>query len=313
MKLKRIAIHTLFILNIFGGAGNFVHATQCSDEARKWLQNTLEGPTEALPISPASRRIQGELHSAGEILNTHQKLPHSLPDGSYIYVIEADGSIGYSARIPDPKNHTEPLASHRAVYERMKTVKNRPLQVIAAGEFEIRLGRVSEINNKSGTFRGTQKQLKLAETALHQRGLAIEEKTMRIDYATAKLPGKHNTELQGAAAYVNLYNNPHLKPLLEKLDENRRLIYRNYPSDTPGKIDINSFMMSDHLQLSKNHFNSDFITETREGSWMTAILQYSQDFTEAPYRLQLMVNELGYQKTSEVLNQTLGLEGVFNR
>ena len=315
MKLKRIAIYALLILNLISSSGHSAFATSCFENSKDWLKNTIEGSPETLAFAPHSARVVGELASAGHILAVHEKLPSHLADGSYIYVISSDGTLGFSPRIPDPRNLSEPLSSHRAIYQKLKDLKKIDPQIIAAGEFEISAGRVAQVNNKSGTFRGGQKQLNLAKEMLQKKGLKIEPKTVFTDYATAAVPGKHNTELENAQAYVNLHRDPKLKALFDLMEKNRKVIYQHYPAETPGKMNITAFLTSDTPRLSQHYMTFDEMAgdRTRGGTVIVFLLEKSQDFTENAFTLQRMIHEMGYEKTRGFLSETMQLEGAYLR
>jgi hypothetical protein len=307
MNLKPSAIVCLIFL-----IAPSVNAGEPLNFCSRILRDLTEPAAEVLPPSVLSARIEGELLDAGNFLSPQQKFT-ALNDGDYVYIIDKNGTVGFSNRVPDHLNFKEPLASHRSVYHRLESATHKIPQIIAAGEFEIRQGRVALFNNKSGTFRGGAKQLEIAEATLNRHGLQFEPLSTRVDYSIKKVANKHFSELAAARASQALQSRAETKVILQKMDDFQKQVYRHYPGQEPGSIDWSAFLHGHDLKLgAKSHFDfDDAVTETGQ-EWL-AFLQNSQDFTESPVRLQKLISKFGEAETSRMIDLLSQYEGVFNR
>jgi|GEM_PF-3798871 len=301
MKLKNVFIASLIFTLFLSLNSTRAFADGCNDLLR------------ALSPSPSSIRVIGEKESAGEVLSPSQNFPY-LDDGAYVYVIDRQGRIGFSKRVPDLNDSVTPLVSHRSVFEKMKQDQTPPPEVTAAGEFEIHLGRVSLLNNKSGTFRGDEKNLFVTEALLKRHGLNIEPGTERVDYARQAVPGKHYSELASAEAWVRIHQDPVQRELFESFQTVEREIGLRYPSPAPGKIDWVAFFSSAHPQLSRSSpLTIEAFYAEKPWAWVIHFLSKSQDFTEAPIEFERLIREFGPQKTRELFKKIPELEGFLER
>lgn len=311
MKLNAFSI-LLILTSLSSWPSSFAGEKDCSQLLQPFLSDLFHEAPESLSFSPSSVRIVGEKLSAGEIILSHQKLP-PLENGAYLYLIDQKGTLIFSNRVPDLNDFAEPLASHRSLYYRLNSFNQNVTDVVAAGEFEIHHHRVSLINNKSGTFRGNEKNLRWAEDVLLKRGLEIEKNTVRTDYSPGNVfSGKHLKELDGAHALVRVMADPQKKKLYEKILKQVEKIYAYYPSKVPGKMHLDSFLSSRELKFG-NPRNPSLVIEHLEWNWAQQLLSHAQIDTDFAAKLEEMIAVIGYKKTNSVFDHIFNLEGTFGK
>ena len=162
----------------------------------------------AIERNPNVTTYPEELRSTGILLSGHYQKITPVDNQVSVYLIFEDGSIAYSARVPDETvDLTGPnkrfVATHRAIEviaRKNKKLKN--LKVVAAGEWEMRNGRVMELNNRSGTYRGRKEHLDLAERVLSARSLAVEKATRRKDFSHPSKVDHHLNAIEEAKIQV---------------------------------------------------------------------------------------------------------------
>lgn len=118
-----------------------------------------------------------ELPSSGALLAKNLRVPQ-LPIGNYVYLITNRGEILLAAKY-NLKKMPQGLATHKSLlkmYEKRRGTSAEP-RIVAAGEFQTAFGRVAEISNKSGNFRGSKPSLDLAVQVLRSRGLPMDSST----------------------------------------------------------------------------------------------------------------------------------------
>lgn len=265
-----------------------------------------------LPVHPSAIRVVGEKEFGGTFFKPPQQLPKKLSDGAYVYIIDKQGNLGISIRAPDLKNFKEPLVSHRALANRLQKNLGKEPEVVAAGEIEISLGKVSVLNNKSGTYRGDQPHLDFAENILSRHGLKIEPATQRINIpSTKKLAGNHFPELEEAQAKLVIYQDPKKLALFKKLNALKHRLYEHYPAKIPGRYDPEAFFLSEESHLGTPLYNSDdHLYDIQPAS---QFLYFSQNPNEEFSVLKRMIDEKGIQQTDQYIDHLSRFEGVFTR
>lgn len=179
-----------------------------------------------------------EFKKVGTVIKDQSELKN-LKDGPYIYVIDSHGNTVISPRFPNLSSKTEQvLAKHHALNEQLVESVGKK-QVAAAGEFYIDAGKVTEVNNGSGGFRGTKEHLDFGIEQLKQKGLNIEEKTKVKDYTSAPIDPEHFQEKQIAMEIQNWAKNPDTVKDFENFKDAYKHIYQSgaYKSDKLGKLD----------------------------------------------------------------------------
>jgi hypothetical protein len=210
----------------------------------------FEGTLRSIVRNPHAAVIDGEKKIAGIILESSQHFPTHLDDGFYIYISDSKGRIVYSPRVPDIHDLENPIASHRALTEQWKLHHpGETPEMLAAGEFEVSHGRISEINNKANTYHGNGTHLNYASDLFQKRGLRIEPETLRVDYATTKPAETHQAELLEAKLMQTHLRDPQSQQLIKIYRQFENEVYVSYPSKVPGKPDWNQFMFSEHPKI----------------------------------------------------------------
>lgn len=181
-----------------------------------------------------------ELKRAGVLPTRPNELTH-LPDGSYLYLMTSKGQFIYSERTPDLSVPPEGLhlATHRSLLAKLTEINQSEPHVIAAGEIKIHNSRVSEVNNRSGTFRGRKEHLHYAIKILINQGLKIEPGTEVLDFSTEQPNLSHLSESQTSELMIRYSNTPEWTQLLH-LD--KALSDRFPHPSTPGYMNVELLM-----------------------------------------------------------------------
>ncbi|MGB0454132.1 MAG: hypothetical protein ACPGJV_10505 [Bacteriovoracaceae bacterium] len=134
-------------------------------------------------------------NKAGTIAKAKDSLSH-LPDGDYLFVIDQSGNLAYSNRYINPPEVE--LVKHPALVNSLKEINPDP-KVIAAGEFQIKDGKVYFINNKSGHYMGGAESFQFAINRLEASGLPkspnrIEMDLSKLDPEVRKEMSNHTLE-----------------------------------------------------------------------------------------------------------------------
>lgn len=173
-----------------------------------------------------------EVLSTGTILSGSEKMG-TLANGAYVYLIDSQGKLIYTERTPanndDPARH---LATHRSLAQKLSDVFGTTPKIIAAGEFFITNGRVSEVNNKSGTYRGGPVHLNYAIETLGQYGLKIESTTLTRDFSKNQVDIRHLDE-KNYSILLSQYRNTTEYALLVELYAK---LAKAYPDSKPGHM-----------------------------------------------------------------------------
>lgn len=216
-------------------------AAECPGGLRKALGDLLRPERPTYLLRDAAKRVESyEVLSAGQILRRPDELKN-LPDGDYVFLMDAKERTIVSPRTPESvggANTGRYLVTHRSLAQKLKEIDGREPTIFAAGEFKITNGRVSEINNKSGTYRGTSQHLNYAADTLKSRwGLRVEEGTTMRDLSTARADPSHFREKDSSELLLKFRDTPdfnRLTSLYQRLAE-------VYPAKIPGRMDV------DHL------------------------------------------------------------------
>jgi hypothetical protein len=149
----------------------------------------------SVPVLAYNKAIEPEkfekFDDHGEILipkTDSQKLSH-LPDGTYVFFLEASGKLLISDRIADVNmNVSDPsaryLITHRTLIHKFIGRYHKEPKIVAPGEFRISQGRVNFLSNKAGTAYSGRQALMFAAQELSQKfGLPIEKNTILKDFS----------------------------------------------------------------------------------------------------------------------------------
>lgn len=201
----------------------------------------------APPEIPKSENVKtdsAEVFKAGTVARDNELA--ALPDETYIFLADSQKRLIYSPRavLPDGAltESSQYLATHRALFARLLELGPNPVRILSAGEFIIRNGRVSEINNQSGTFPGGRENLTYGIAKLRTNGLKVEPGTFFGDHSTdnagpARTTGLplHHATGQRYALYKLMYANDPLHKRLHDLDHR---LAKSFPDPTrPGFFD----------------------------------------------------------------------------
>lgn len=276
--------------------------------------NDFHGLLKALVTNPEAMIRAGEKDIAGVILEQHQKFPNELVDGVYVYLTDSHGRAVYSPRVPNLNDLKNPLATHRSLTNKLKLAyPNEHFEILSAGEFEVSIGKVSQINNKAGTYRGKLENLEHAERLLSQRGLKIEEGTVKVDYSTAFVSGSHTTELNEAQLLMRYQNDPEFASTLQRIKEFFKKAERNYPSRVPGKPNWVGFYTASEPRI-RNALLPKYTPEklTALNHSVAHFLEASQDAREFYFHFNHIVKEFGSQPTREAFKNLERYEGLYS-
>ncbi len=199
------------------------------------------------PLS-RSKHIQkydGELPRGGEVLSEQSKFrPDQLVDGRYGYLIVRDAKgnrhVVWSQQSlpPDPNNPDLWYVTHMSEMNQAEHLLGKPLDVIAGGEAHLNNGVVSELNNRSGKWRGGRDRLDLAAEVLGKMGLPVVRsetgpRTSLIDYSDEKISTAqekmHHEKWEELGAKRHAYlSAPATPPALsgKQVEDAMRLIHR---------------------------------------------------------------------------------------
>jgi hypothetical protein len=111
------------------------------------------------------------------------------------------------------------LGSHKGLEIVLKSQGDEPFEVVSAGEIRIRRGgRVEYVNNASGSWRGSERNLEYARDTLPALGLRMNEETRLGDYS--KKPDKiHEDAVRQVRAELRIKADPKLSEVYEETHE----------------------------------------------------------------------------------------------
>jgi hypothetical protein len=166
------------------------------------------------------------LKKATRILNIHDARDRTklsaLPNGTYVYVMDATGHLAIANRVMDPgvAAMRDPsatfLGSHTGLAALLESELKASLRFVAAGEVVVRSGQVKVISNGSGTYRGGSSNLTYAAEQMQSLGLGVDAKTELRDYSANKYADPHGTIEAQVRDALKLEHDPHLKQIWER-------------------------------------------------------------------------------------------------
>lgn len=202
-----------------------------------------------IPRTPGIDLLQHELKSSGFFLVRKNDLA-DVKDGDYLFLIDSRGRKIYSLRTPDlrPDREGRHLATHRSLETRLRQLDGIDFEIVAAGEFRVRNGRVSELNNRSGTYRGDKASLEYSESALGAHGLQVEKGTKRRDFATETPDLSHLSALQASELTMKYAGTPEF----ERVTRLSRRLAERYPHpEIPGHFDMDRVVKYIQVELER--------------------------------------------------------------
>lgn len=234
----------------------------------------------------SSRAIEKyELLRTGKFATNAEELAF-LADGNYLYCIDSHKRIVYSPRTLRESVSTDAqyLVTHRSLYSFITHTQSAEPDIIAAGEFRIINGRVSQVNNKSGTFKGNQTHLAFAVSFLKTVGLKIEANTDQKDAAEARGNYGHINEMMAAKFEILYRDTPEYREIMAF---HKRLAALFPDPKTPGLYDLEKL-----LDLTLGAKNS-FISKVKSASRLNR--EVYNRLNHAPYLIKWMQTEgFGY-------------------
>ncbi len=212
----------------------------------------IPGPIREVNMTPS--RL--ELALSGSQL-TKKWIP-PLPNETYLYVIDETGSAWITPQLALPAVHGKHIASHRSlINQKVLTIPNS--RIVAAGELIVKNGIISIINNKSGSYRGDETNLRYAEFIFKtQYQLDIPEHVTLLDVSTSKttpaeIHAKRLTLLENA-------NTHEYQSMRERWELLLLRMHKLYPDpQSPG--DFNSNYIDDIYDMfaSSNRSENEYL------------------------------------------------------
>lgn len=288
--------------------------TICANATQIWLRNLLEETPSTIKMDRSLKGRDGEKTFAGFFVQPNKGIPH-LDDGVYIYLIDQEGFIAISKRVPDLSDVVRPIATHRSLVAEFRKRYNRYPKVIAPGEFEIIQGRVAHLNNRSEYFAADGTHLKFAEKALSKAYLPITVRTERADFAVMKYANNFEFDVQQARALVEMNQDPRRYKILRKSILLRKKLAEAYPSKLLNRFDPMAFLNSSELRLASNIKGSKFLRVPSEDSEVLALhlLETMNKPREVEFELNRLINERGFPRVEDAMNSLLNYEGLLRR
>ncbi len=266
---------------------SLAHKLRCSDLA------IASAPI--IPRNPDADQKKHEFVERGILLTGEAPLK-DLKEGRYVFIITADKKIYYEEAVPQQpieilENKEAPLfVSHRSLMAHAgREAEDTPIRIVAAGEWIVSLDAngkkvVSELNNKSNTFRSGDGTIPLMELALTDYGLPITPRTKRVNYATYN-PNKHLIDQSEAKLWIKYQSHPELD-LLKEL--NQKLL-KQYSEPGYDTLDLNRLADALRAVKAKRIEVGDKKGEKECDFWIFWVKE-SKDHN-LPYILELLLNK----------------------
>ena len=230
----------IFALVLLSSHGRAWGAERCPALLEKVLQGIQEDAAPPLLARSSAQGYAFELPEAGRLVTQSNELS-TIPDGTYVYLIDSNSRVIYSPQTPllgAASAEGQHLASHRSLAAKYETQLGKALAVRAAGEFHVTNGHVSEVNNRSKTYPGGSVNLDYAVKELEGSGLRVEDRTAKRDYSLGDKTKDRHLESERLSMLTALYGNTveykYLNDVYKKLSE-------RYPdAEMPGFMDVSA-------------------------------------------------------------------------
>ena len=134
------------------------------------------------------QRRPREIISAGRLVNGVDSF-HDLEDGVYVFLVARDfqgknlqGIFSYRTPVRSPRERI--LVTHRSLLQKLLDInEGKPVEVISAGEFEVRMNQAIRWGNKAGSFpiENSISNLYVGISHFANNGLSIPDRAMISD------------------------------------------------------------------------------------------------------------------------------------
>jgi hypothetical protein len=125
--------------------------TRCADLFQNFANIKVLKPSLDRVRLPVEVKVGGQVLKRDRLIELSDIL-HKQGNGDYLYLLTQDGTLAFGLRNQGSFENDQYLLGHPSLLELLKT-EQADTQVVAAGEWIVRNGRLSIINNESGTFK----------------------------------------------------------------------------------------------------------------------------------------------------------------
>lgn len=241
-----------------------------------------------------------EYEKAGELLVAQTNSGQALKNGTYVYITYFDTRNAEYFTVTSPAylpagtsaGNEKFYVGHRSLDRKFY---REGLEVVAAGEYAIRHGLFSRINNQSGTFRGGPGQLEHAAETFRAAGYDIPDSSL-VDFAELrrKYPnnpdlreeGAHATALTKAKNMHKINSDPKYAEVYQEASLMLLRLYRLHPDrEQVGFINISEFSKKffEYTEKNKESLNAmmfvvQFLSVAQTDNVATAILNSAKRY-----------------------------------